>query len=82
MNLAHPIQIVVLDRGFVYVGRCHMEGQTLIITNAVNVRRWGTTMGLGELVGGPLAETKLDTVGTVRVPERAIIHAIRSVKNR
>ena len=76
MNLAYPIQIVVLDRGFVYVGRCHMEGQTLIITNAVNIRRWGTTNGLGELVGGPTSKTELDTVGTVRAPERAIIHMI------
>ena len=76
MNLAYPIQIVVLDRGFVYVGRCHMEGQTLIITSAVNIRRWGTTKGLGELVSGPTAKTELDAVGTVRAPERAIIHMI------
>lgn len=76
MQLAYPIQIAVLDRGFVYVGRCHMEGQTLVITSAFNIRRWGTTKGLGELVNGPAAKTELDAVGTVRVPERAIMHLI------
>ena len=80
MQLAYPIQIAVLDRGFVYVGRCHMEGQTLVITNALNIRRWGTTRGLGELVNGPTAETKLDPIGTVRASERAIIHLIDVVE--
>jgi hypothetical protein len=72
----NQIQIVVLDRGFVYVGRCRMDDDTLIITNAVNVRRWGTTRGLGELVNGPTPDTVLDPVGTVRAPERAVIHTI------
>jgi hypothetical protein len=72
----NPIRIVVLKRGFIYVGRCRMDDDTLVITNAVNVRRWGTTRGLGELVNGPTADTVLDPVGTVRAPERAVIHTI------
>lgn len=70
------IKIAVLDRGFVYVGRVSTEGDFLILKNAKNIRVWGTTRGLGELVGGPLSGTKLDTVGTVRVPSRALISLI------
>jgi len=38
---------------------------------------WGTTKGLGELaLNGPLPNTKLDVVGTVRAPARAVISMI------
>ena len=71
--------IVVLDRGFVYVGDVVCDTDWCVITNARNIRRWGTTKGLGELAqNGPLAETQLDTVGTVRAPMRAVISLIDS----
>lgn len=70
------IKIAVLDRGFVYVGLVSQEDDFYIINNAKNIRQWGTTKGLGELVSGPLANTKLDNVGTVRVPSRALISLI------
>tara|TARA_R110000868_G_scaffold74752_6_gene216289 strand:+ start:91 stop:411 length:321 start_codon:yes stop_codon:yes gene_type:complete len=70
------IKIVVLDRGFVYVGRVSNEAHFVIIKNAKNIRSWGTTKGLGELVSGPLSTTKLDHVGTVRAPFRALISLI------
>jgi hypothetical protein len=70
------IKIVVVDRGFVYVGRVKVEGNFHVLTNAKNVRVWGTTKGLGELVSGPLSTTKLDAVGTVRIPTRALISMI------
>ena len=70
------IKIAVLDRGFVYVGDTKLEGDFLIITGARNIRIWGTTRGLGQLVNGPLKETKLDVVGTVRVPIKALISLI------
>jgi len=72
------VKIVVLDRGFVYVGRVRSEDDFLIIENAKNVRYWGTKNGLGELVNGPAKETKLDTVGTVRAPMRAVISLINA----
>lgn len=75
-NTDGDIKIVVLDRGFVYVGQVKEEGDFLVIRNAKNIRIWGTTKGLGELVGGPLTNTKLDPVGTVRVPLRALISLI------
>lgn len=74
--------IVVADRGFVYVGDVVVSEGWCVVTNAKNVRRWGTTGGLGELArNGPLAETKLDVVGTVRIPQKAVISIIDSEKS-
>jgi hypothetical protein len=68
-------QIVVLDRGWVFVGRTEKGPEdTLLILEARNVRRWGTTKGLGQLaLSGPTGDTKLDPYGTVRAPMRAVI---------
>ena len=68
--------IVVLDRGFVYVGEVEDQGEYLHITNAKNIRVWGTTKGLGELRDGPLSGTKIDVAGEVKCPKRALIHMI------
>ena len=70
------IKIVVLDRGFVYVGRVEVGSDFVTITQAKNIRYWGTSKGLGELVNGPLSGTKLDSVGTVKAPLRALISLI------
>ena len=69
-------KIVVLDRGFVYVGAAKVEGDFVVIQNAKNIRIWGTTKGLGELVSGPLPKTVVDKVGTVRATLRAVISII------
>ena len=75
--------IVVLDRGFVYVGDVEADDNYCTITNAQNIRYWGTTKGLGELVqGGPTEKTKLDMVGTVRAPMRAVISIIDTEKEK
>lgn len=68
--------IVVLDRGFVYVGEVRREADFLIISNARNIRKWGTSKGLGELINGSLPDTVLDPVGEVKTPLRAVIHLI------
>ena len=71
--------VVVIDRGFVYVGDVVCNDDWCVISNAYNIRVWGTTEGLGELVrSGPTTETKLDAVGVVRAPMRAIISVIDS----
>ena len=71
------IKIAVLDRGFVYVGQVDTsDPNMLVLRDAKNIRVWGTSKGLGELVNGPLSETKLDAVGTVRAPFRALISLI------
>lgn len=55
-----PIKIVVLERGFIYVGHVDESDDTdIVIRNAVSLIRWGTTKHLGELANGPLESTKL-----------------------
>jgi hypothetical protein len=76
MSEKNPINIVVLDRGFVYVGKTKLDGEFIVIEQAKNIRRWGTSRGLGELVAGPTKDTKLDPVGTVKAPLRALISLI------
>lgn len=69
-------KIVALDRGFVFVGTVSDEGENIRISNARNIRRWGTTKGLGELVDGPKPNTQLDPVGELIAPKRAVIFQI------
>jgi hypothetical protein len=55
------IKIVVLQRGWIVVGRFSREGTQCQLSNASVIRQWGTTQGLGEIAeGGPTATTKLD----------------------
>lgn len=61
-----PVRIVVLQRGWVYVGRLKRGKEECIISNAKCIRYWGTSKGLGELVNGPLSGTKLDDANVVR----------------
>lgn len=63
----HGLCIVVLDHGFVYVGQLTTDDKFLTIVDAQNIRRWGTTKGLGQLaLDGPQPNTVLDNCGTVR----------------
>lgn len=70
-------RIVVLDRGFVHSGTVFDCGETYRIEGCKNIRVWGTTKGLGELVDGPLKDTKLDVIGTVEVQKRATLFLIQ-----
>ncbi len=71
------LQVIVAERGWVFVGDCTRDGDQLVITNARNVRRWGTTSGLGQLAkDGPQSETQLDDYGTVRIHVLAVVAAI------
>lgn len=67
--------IVVLDKGFVYAGIVYDDGGPFIeIQNTVNIRRFGTTAGLGELgLKGPTSETQLDPVPTLLAPRHALV---------
>ena len=74
---SNDIRIVILHRGFVYVGRFEQDGPNCTLKNAYNVRRWGTTAGLGELAeNGPLSNTKLAKCSTIRFHELGIINQI------
>lgn len=72
-----PQQIVIADRGWVWVGRARIDGESVIIQNARCVRYWGTTRGLGQLAEeGPQPNTKLDPCGRVELNRRALIALI------
>jgi len=71
-----PVSIIVVQAGFVYVGRPTINDGWVILRSASNIRVWGTTDGLGELVNGPLSGTTLDVCGTVRIPMHAVISVI------
>ena len=70
-------KIVVCQRGFVYAGDVEKCGDYLVIRNAVNIRRWGTERGLGELAAkGNRPETNADACGVVRVHQLAVVALI------
>lgn len=56
-----PTKIVILQRGWVMVGKFERTGNDCKLHNASVIRSWGTTKGLGEIAGnGPTSSTKLD----------------------
>jgi hypothetical protein len=54
------LKIVVLQRGWVYIGRFSRIGDDCKLSDASCIRVWGTTKGLAELVNGPTKSTVLD----------------------
>ena len=70
-------QIVVGERGWVFVGTVTRIGGDYVLADASVIRVWGTTNGLGELaIKGKQSKTILDPCGTVRIPELAVIARI------
>lgn len=56
-------QIVILQRGWIFVGDLEKSGSNMKLINAASVRIWGTSKGLGEIAdGGPTDSTKLDKI--------------------
>jgi hypothetical protein len=78
-----PIKIVVIERGFVYVGRVEVDDTTdnVTISGARSLIRWGSSQHLGELVRGPLEETRLGAPCTVQVRDSQIVHMIEVDKD-
>lgn len=74
---ADDIRIVILQRGFVMVGKYRQNGSACELHNAHVIRRWGTTKGLGEIAAnGPLTDTTLDHAGVVKFHELTVIATI------
>lgn len=68
------IKIVILQRGWIFIGKFEQSGSICKLTNAYNIRTWGTTKGLGELAqNGKTTNTKLDKVNDVSFHELTII---------
>ena len=77
-SASNNIVIAVLHRGFVYIGRLEKDDKIYTLKNAYNIRRWGTTKGLGELaLEGPKGNTKLDLCGEVSFHEVNFINFIK-----
>lgn len=71
------IKIVVMDKGFVSVGKYSAGTEWVKLENAAVIRYWGTTGGLGQLAKeGPQSATKLDPTPTEHIPLHAIIKTI------
>lgn len=76
-NINSDIRIVVLQRGWVYVGRFVRNENLCQLHDASCIRLWGTTKGLQELVHGPTSSTKLDRCdGVVEFDWLTVIHTI------
>lgn len=68
------IKIVVVDRGWVFIGNVFKGTESTLIKNAHVIRRWGTTEGLGELsIKGKLENTILEKCLDIEVPIKSII---------
>ena len=69
-------RIVVLQAGWVFIGNYYPAygAKPAYLTEAHNIRIWGTTAGLGEIaLKGPTSNTVLDPVGIVLLDTPAAI---------
>ena len=77
MSESKEIRIVIAQRGWVFVGRYSTEGDEVVISGGAVVRRWGTTMGLGEIADkGPTEKTILDATPEIRLHKLAVVASI------
>lgn len=61
IEFAGEYKIVILQRGWVMVGKFERDGSECKLHQASVIRIWGTTEGLGEIAKhGPTENTKLD----------------------
>jgi hypothetical protein len=76
------VQIVIAPRGWVFIGYTYETDKHLVIERANVIRVWGTTKGIGELIAGPLKDTKLDPCGTTRIPLGAVLAQIDAEESK
>jgi hypothetical protein len=82
MALTSEYQIVVLQRGWVVVGRMSKDDMYFIIDDAAVIRDWGTTKGLGQLRNGPTSNTILDAAGVVKAHELTVVFTIDTDRDK
>ena len=71
------VKIVILQRGWVAIGRWQQDGQRVVLSDASIIRKWGTTKGLPQLaVEGKQSGTVLDPAGTMEFHELTVVAAI------
>ncbi|MFH1031090.1 MAG: hypothetical protein V1767_00765 [Chloroflexota bacterium] len=77
------IKIVILQRGWVKIGRFYQDGPDCRLENCATIRNWGSTKGLGEIaLGGPTPKTILDPEPTCRFHELTVICTIDCVEEK
>ena len=82
--VSSPIKIVILQRGWVVIGRyAEEETDMCVLTDAYVIRSWGTSEGLGELaLEGKKTNTKLDKTGVVRFHKLTSVGIIDCVESK
>ena len=74
----HGNCIVVLDKGFVYLGDLYTDGNWLYINNAKNIRKWTGGHGLSWYAENGFSEDiVLDGSGDIKAPIGGLKHLIR-----
>jgi hypothetical protein len=73
VSASGDIMLVVVNKGFVFAGRCSTENDVLTIRNARCLIRWGTEKHLGELTDGPTDDTTFGDRCTVRAHVSQVI---------
>ena len=74
----HGNCIVVLDKGFVYLGDLSTDGNWLYINNAKNIRKWTGGHGLSWYAeNGFSNDVVLDDSGDIKAPIGELKHLIR-----
>jgi hypothetical protein len=78
------IRIVILQRGWVMVGIFSRDESDCQLKKSSNIRRWGTTRGLGEIaLNGPTENTKLDpNFGLIEFDYLTVVATIRCNKKK
>lgn len=76
-TVVHPLKIVVIDQGWVVIGRIEERARKLVSTETAVIRKWGTDAGLGQLaLYGKREETILDPCGRIEIPIRSVLFTI------
>jgi hypothetical protein len=77
------IRIVILQRGWVMVGRYYKKGSDCSLKNAYVIRNWGSTKGLGEIAeNGPTDKTVLDSTPEVNFHELTVIASLKCKESK
>ncbi len=77
------VRIVILQRGWVAVGRYTRNGNQCRLTSAHIIRKWGTSLGLPELAfKGPLTNTVLDASPTIEFHQLTEIANIQCAEDK
>lgn len=72
-------RIVVLQFGWVFVGALHtLPSGEIELRGARNVRRWGTSKGIGELKNGPLSDTTFEPSEDIIFNPAALVFTIET----